>query len=392
MTRTRWGGFKVVDEAAKRYSDTLALFVPAHSASVLDVSTQPFVLFVPYYGRGGSGEFVRSVTLAQAVARRWPETRIEFLLPGGPGTRQDAPFPNTCHDGPDDQKGAFDSEHVARLRPDLVVFDCGGRSESLRTCKRLGITSAYISDRDGTLKKPFRLDWMWLLDEHWHQREHVTADSLLPSQRWRSRFSRTRRLFFDTYYAEDEADWSSLAPALRQLLEVPFVLLSPGGGGYTVDGDPVSEVFVRVAERVHAETGLACLTLLGPLYQGHMRSATTHVATTLPQPLFREFVRRAQLVLTNGGHSLHQALAMRATCVVAPLGGSDQPARIAAYDRAGLVVKAEPNVDALGDAALALLVDPAARRAMADRLAALHIVNGIPLMRDRIGSLLGMSA
>ncbi len=352
----------------------------------------PFLLFVPFYGRGGSGEFVRSVTLAQAVARRWPQLRIEFLLPGGPGTRQDAPFPSTCHDGPDTGKGAFDSLHIERLRPDLVIFDCGGRSESLRTCRRLGITSAYISDRDGTLKKPFRLDWMWLLDEHWHQREHVTAEALLPSQRLRSHFSRTRRLYFDTYYAEDAADWSLLDAPLRQALEQPFVLLSPGGGGYALDGRPVSEVFVEVAERIHAETGLTCLSLLGPLYQGAIRSATTQTLTMVAQPLFRELMRRARLVLTNGGHSLHQALAMRAVCVVAPLGGSDQPARIGAYDRAGLVVEAAPNARALGDAALRLLRDDAAHRAVADRVAALNIVNGIPAMCARIATLLGLEA
>lgn len=351
---------------------------------------QPFVLFVPYYGRGGSGEFVRSVTLAQALARRWPALRIEFLLPGGPGTRQDAPFPKTCHDGPDALKGAFDSEHIARLRPDLVVFDCGGRSESLRTCRRLGITSAYISDRDGTLKKPFRLDWMWLLDEHWHQREHVTAEALLPSQRLRSHFSRTRRSFFDTYYAEEAADWSLLPAPLREALQRPFVLLSPGGGGYPVDGRPVSEVFVEVAERLHAETGLECLTLLGPLYRGAVQSTTTHSLTILPQALFRELMGRARLVLTNGGHSLHQALAMKAVCVVAPLGGSDQPARIRAYDRAGLVVEAAPTAQALGDAALHLLRDDEAYRAVAGKVAALSISNGIPVMCERIAHCLGL--
>lgn len=354
------------------------------------MSAQPFILFVPFYGRGGSGEFVRSVTLAEAFAKRWPQVRIEFLLPGGPGTRHDAPFPNICHEGPAIEKGAFDSAQIARLKPDLVIFDCGGRSESLRTCKRLGITSAYISDRDGTLKKPFRFDWMWLLDEHWHQREHVTGDALLPSQRVLSRFSRTQRLYFDTYYAEDQTDWSSLDSPLREALARPFVLLTPGGGGYLLEGRPVSEVFVEVAERIHAETGLECLTLLGPLYTGAIRPATTHALTLVPQPLFLELMRRAKLVLTNGGHSLHQALAMKAVCVVAPLGGSDQPARISAYDRAGLVVEAMPDAQMLGDAALRLLRDEAAHRALAERVAALDIVNGIPAMCERIARCLDL--
>lgn len=350
------------------------------------------MLFVPYYGNGGSGEFVRSVTLAQAASRRWPQLRIEFLLPGGPGTRQDAPFPKYCHEGAPDAKGRWDTTQIEALRPDLVIFDCGGRSESLRACKRLGIRSVYISDRDGTLKKPFRLDWLWLLDEHWHQREHVTAPALLRSQQLRASVSRTRRTIFDTYYAEDEADLATLPDSVRAMIEKPFVLLSPGGGGYQLDGRPVSEVFLEVAERLQASTGVAALTLMGPLYEGTRRGERTQSLPNVAQPVFRELMRRAQVTITNGGHSLHQALAQRALCVVAPLGGSDQPARIAAYDRAGLVVAAPPTADALEAAARSLLDDPLARNALRARVAAQPIVNGIPAMRDRIGALLGLDA
>lgn len=353
----------------------------------------PFVLFVPSYGRGGSGEFVRSVTLAQAVARRWPQLRIEFLLPGGPGTRRDAPFPKHCHEGPDEAKGTFDNEHIERLRPDLVVFDSGCRSSTLRLCRRLGIRSVYISDRDGVCRKAFRLDWLWLLDEHWHQREHLTGPAFTISQRLRGALGRTRRTLFDTYYPELPPAADELPPALATALERPFVLLSPGGGGYRIDGRPVAEAFVETAEAIHARTGLECLTLLGPLHEGEPTNRLrTHSLRAVTQAQFLALMRRARLVVTNGGGSLHQALACGAATVVAPLGGSDQPERIGKYAAAGLVRAAEPQAAALAAAALALLEDDAQLNALRARVAALSVVNGIPMMCVRLAAMLALPA
>lgn len=351
---------------------------------------QPFVLFVPSYGRGGSGEFVRAVTLAQAVAQRWPQLRIEFLLPGGPGTRQDAPFPRTCHDGPDASKGAFDNEHIRRLRPDLVIFDSGCRSSTLRLCRRLGIHSVFISDREGTRRKPFRFDWLLLLDAHWHQREHITAASFTFGQRVLARFSRTERLEFDTYLAEAPPRDDDLPAEIAARLQQPFVLLAPGGGGYRVAGRPVSEVFVEAAERIRAASGIECLCLLGPLYEGTAGGGTVMTLKLVAQGRFVALMRRAQVVVCNGGHSLNQAMACGAVCVAAALGGDDQPGRIAAYAKAGLLRAAEPNAAALADAVLAQL-QSVQQQAVRARVAAYAVRNGLPMMVSAIGRMLGLA-
>lgn len=348
----------------------------------------PFLLFVPSYGNGGSGEFVRSVALAQAAQRRWPGARIEFLLPGGPGTRQDAPFPKICHDGPEDSKGAFDREHLQRLRPDVAIFDSACRSPTLRLCRQLGIRSAYISDREGTCRKAFRLDWLRTLDAHWHQREHVTGSAFTAAQRLKMRLSSTHRKVFDTYFPEQPADWNTLPEPLRERLAKGYVLFSPGGGGYRIDGRPVSEMFLDAAERVHAAHGVECLSLLGSLYEGNAASTRTSTLRQVPQELFLELMRRARVVVTNGGHTLHQALACGAVCVTAPLGGDDQPGRIAAYARAGLVRASAPKVDALVDAVGTLLEDSGACAAQRRRALNQKISNGIPLMLDAIAELI----
>jgi len=351
------------------------------------MTAAPFILFIPSYGQGGSGEFVRSVTLAQAVAARWPAIRIEFLLPGGPGTRQDAPFPSTCHDGPEDSKGAFDNEHLLRLKPDIAIFDSGCRTTSLRLCRKLGIRSVFISDRAGTCRKAFRLDWLRLLDEHWHQREHYTAAAFTRRQTLRALFSSTYRLSFDTYLAEAPISDNDLPADIRAALEQPFVLFAPGGGGYRVDGKPVSELFVEVAEKVKAEHGIECLCLMGALYEGAIAATSVLTLRQVSQGRFVDLMRRARVLVCNGGHSLNQAIACNAVSVAAPLGGGDQPERIAAYAAAGLIRAAKPTIGSLV-AQVALQLDPAAQADCHAAIAKLAPVNGIPVMCDAVGRLL----
>lgn len=346
-----------------------------------------FILFVPSYGNGGTGEFVRAVTLAQAVVQRWPQVRIEFLLPGGPGTRQDAPFPKTCHEEGKSTRAGFNNEHIARLRPDLVIFDLFLPGSTLRLCHRLGIRTAFISCYAVPRRRAFRIDRLLLLDEHWHQREHLTGPVFTAGQRFLSRLSPTRRLSFDTYLATTQDADDTLPPEIAARLARPFVLLSAGGGGYRIDGRPVGEMFVEAAEKIHAASGIECLTQLGPLYEGTAAGSRTLTLKEVSQSLFSNLMRRAQVVVCNGGHSLNQALASGAACVATPLGGADQPPRIAAYASAGLILGSAPTVEALASSVLALL-DPATNARQREQVARLGVVNGIPVMCDAIARLL----
>jgi len=354
--------------------------------------TAPFLLFIPSYGGGGSGEFVRSVIFAQAAARRWAQARIEFLLPSGPGTRTDAPFPSQIHAGPADDKSRFDQEWIAGLRPDVAVFDSGCRTDTLRLCRQLGIRTVYISDRYGTRRKAFRIEWLRRLDQHWLMREHVTAQASTPGQRFKHRcFGRTRLVSFDTYYPEIEPDAAALAAALDGT-DGNFVLLSAGGGGYRIGGVQASDLYCEAARRI-AAAGTACLVLLGPLYQGEPQLAPGMRALhRVDGAVFVELLRRARAEVINGGHTMHQALAQRAVVVAAALGGGDQPARIAAYARGGLVCACPPEPAAIAAAVQDLLQRPQLAAAMRERVQAVQVSNGVPVVLEALADLLRPAA
>jgi hypothetical protein len=343
---------------------------------------------MPAYGGGGTGELVRCRVLAQALLRERPAVRIEFVLPAGEAERRDLTFPQHVHQGTARDKWRFDNQCIAALRPDIVVFDSGCRSASLRLCRRLRVVSAYLSDRAGACRKAFRPDWLWLLDQHWHLREDLLRPAFSPQQRLLARCSRTQRLVFDGCFA----DWPPAAEALPaahcERLKKPFALFVPGGGGYLVDGRPAAEIYVEAAERLHAASGIECLTLTGRAYAASAaRARHTLALPEVSQTALGELMRRAQLTVTNGAPSLHHALACNAACVCAALGGGDQPARIAAYQRAGLIVAARPDPESLFQQAARLLDGPA-REVLRAAAQHLRISNGLPLMAQRLDQLL----
>jgi hypothetical protein len=349
----------------------------------------PFVLFVPAYGQGGSGEFVRAVALAEAARARWPKLRIEFVLPGGEGTRQDVPFTRHCHAGSSEDKPAFDDESLRTLRPDVAIFDSGLRSATLRLTRELGIHSVYVSDRAGTCRKAFRLDWLRTLDQHWHQREHLMRPAFTTWQRLRACASSTRRTVFDTYLSVTPPHEGGLPAFVAGRLQGDFALFAPGGGGYSIGGRPVSEIFLEAAEQLHARSGVECLTLLGPLYGGAAMARDTMALPSVDAGRFIELMRRAKILITNGGQTVAQALACRVAVVAAPLGGSDQEERIARCAAAGLLLTAKPQSEALAERAQWLLQNADARAGLLARVGARPIVNGIPLALDALEPLLG---
>ena len=306
------------------------------------MNPSPFLLFIPAYGQGGTGELVRCITLAAAVLRRWPAARIEFLLHGGPDTLQKTPFINHCHGDDGSNKEQFNNREIAKLRPDLVVFDGGIRPSSLALCHRLGIRSAYLSHHAKARRKAFRLAGLRQLDAHWHQCD-ADGGVLPPPLRLLDFLSNTERLSFDICLATPPASNDDLPAEVLALIATPYVLLSPGGGGYRLKGQWVGDLFVEVAERLHAASGIACLTILGPLHEGLVRTRHTLAIKQVSPGRLVALMRGATLVVANGAGSMGEAAACGCPVVAAPLGAVDQPARIVIDEASGTVVIMSPG-------------------------------------------------
>lgn len=338
------------------------------------------VLFVPQHQGGGTGEFYRLLAVAEALHACDATVGIHFLMPQACPLRARLPFEHVESDLPDSERARFHAREIARLTPPIVVFDKTCRGSLLRHCRRHRAHAICISDEPGTLAKALRLDWLWQLPEHWHQRYLLDRPAFSRGERLRAAIGSTRHLLFDVCHAEAAAEDGAASTA------TPYLLFVPGGGGYAIDGRPVPAVFAEAADAVARASGVRVLIVGG---ERTSSDSPVEVLPAQPQAALMRLVQRATLVVTGGGHLLHQAMSLGVPTLTLPLGGSDQRARIARYADCGWTIAVTPEPSAIAPATQALLADDGQRRQIRERLAVLGLRNGLPLMVDALLARLG---
>jgi glycosyltransferase involved in cell wall biosynthesis len=375
----------------------------------------PRLLFVPVSGKFGTGEYSRSLAIAQGAASRWPGAALLFILSREAPYAATAPVPTELLDSsPTFHTGAV-VDIIERWRPDVVIFDNAGRTAQLRAAKRAGARVVYISSRPRQRHKAFRLRWMRILDEHWIAYPRFIAGELQRMERLKLNFMhRPEVRFLDVILARPassgggEPRQSVLA---RLGVEVgEYVLVVPGGGtGHpgakdavgefleaagVLAGAGVSVVFVGRAA-VKASDGAGAGADAAGLAQdaavapeaGVTDGGRLHRVDSLPQSELAELMRGAQLVLVNGGSTLLQAIACGKACIAAPIAG-DQPERIRRCVSAGVAVAAPLDSQALVRAAQELLGDDARLNALAGRAIALGLTDGVDVALRALTALL----
>ncbi len=333
------------------------------------------MLFVPQHQNGGTGEFFRLLAIAEALQARDARVRIVFLMPQACPLRARLPFEHIESDLPDADRVSFHQREIARLKPAIAVFDKTCRGALLRHCRRLRVHAICISDEPGTLAKTFRPDWLWQLPEHWHQRYLLDQPAFSRWQRLLAAIGSTRRLVFDVCHAVTAAEDSAASTA------APYVLFVPTGGGYRIDDRPVPAVFAEAADRLATASGARVLTVGSEPFRADSRVEALPVQA---QAALMRLMQQAILVVTGGGHLLHQAMSLGVPTVTLPLGGSDQLARIHRYAARGWTVEVPPNAAPIAPAVLVLLRDADRRAQMRARLAELGLRNGLPSMVEAL--------
>ena len=112
----------------------------------------------------------------------------------------------------------------------------------------------------------------------------------------------------------------------------------------------------------------------------------TGSAQLLPQPQLVALLRRARVVVSNGGDTLLQALACGCACVAVPI-ARDQAARIARCRALGLIHAAPLATLAAVDAIATLYGDEPERRSLIARGRAAGIQDAMPQILDWIAAL-----
>jgi UDP:flavonoid glycosyltransferase YjiC (YdhE family) len=349
-------------------------------------SPAPRLLFVPVSGQFGVGEYARSLAIARALSRRWPDAVVHFVLSQAAPYAADAPYPTTLLPSSPTFHSAAVAELIAQFRPTVVLFDNAGRTAQLRAARLSGARVIFISARRRQRRKAFRWRWMRLLDEHWIAYPAFIAGSLGILEKLKLQLlGRPTLRFLDVILPPAD-------PALRTTLLArcgvkagSYVLVVPGGGtGHPGAADAVARFHAAAA--AVAATGVATL-FVGPAVAqpvGSLRSLGS-----LPQAELVELMRGAQLIIANGGSTLLQAIACGTASVAVPI-ADDQGERIRRCVAAGVCVTTTLDAAAIAATAGALLADESARAALAARAAGLELTDGITLAVTAIAALLAL--
>ncbi len=341
----------------------------------------PRFLFVPVSGARGSGEFYRSLTLAQAVLKRWPLAQVRFVVnrEAGYASGELAGSGVTVDtiDGSPTRNTAAIKRILREHRPHIVIFDSAGRQAQLACARRLGANTVYISSRPKTRWKGFRVRRMRLLDQHWLAWPEFLGGQLTRWERFKMKFAPgVRIVHLGPLFPPADA---AAAPVLARLgvQRGGYILFCAGGGGYTYKGRSVGEIFGRAAGEVARAAPLPTVWVRGPNYVGSAgESSAVKTLDSLSLVQMVDILAGARLAVINGGSLLLQALALKVPSIAAPIAG-DQSRRIGACATHGLTVPAALDADALIAAVRALLNGPAELAALRARLETLGLANGI---------------
>lgn len=327
-------------------------------------------------GRFGIGEYARCRALARAVQHRWPQIAVHFALSMQAPYAGSVPFPATLFPSSPTFHTAGMLELLRQLRPQIVIFDNAGRTEQLRYAHELGCSVVYISARRRQRRKAFRLRWMRVLDEHWIAYPEFIAGALRLTERLKLRWlKRPNVRFLDVVWLR--ADSNAAAN--------PYAIVVPGGGtGHPGVADATTQFYE--AARAMARAGIETV-FVGPRSGSASDAPALQCVGALDQADLAARMQGAALIITNGGATLMQALAVKRPCIAAPI-AVDQRERVRICGARGLVVASALDGEALGTCAIELWRDAARRKELEAALARLSLANGVDVALAALANLL----
>lgn len=284
------------------------------------------VLFIPVSSAQGIGEYMRSLIIAQAIKRQWPESDISFIL------NKDAPYASSCpfphfllNNSPTKEVSAV-NQLVSEYKPDVTIFDCSGRASQVRHAKACGSKVVFISQHKKKRKRGFSFGRLPFLDAHWITQFKFVDGDLTWLEKIKLKLCNGKApQFIGPVFTPPAPD---LPAEFARLNGQDFVLWAAGGGGHSHKGVPAIEVFYQAAKELNSPD-LQHIVVTGANYQGSLTATENMLLVkSLPNEQLMTLIQHARLVVCGGGDMMGQAIVLRKNLVAVPV-AKDQPPRIA---------------------------------------------------------------
>jgi len=167
-----------------------------------------------------------------------------------------------------------------------------------------------------------------------------------------------------------------------------YALFVPGGGA--TGGSHVGALYLAAAEHYVQATDQPAVVISGAGSEAPGPEHDLPVIRQLPPQAFVNALAGCALVVTGGGSLLGQALALDKPVVAAPLGGSDQHARVRDLAATGALLASSARPEELAAQAIRLYGDADLAAATAQARRALNLEPGLPRVLECIARLLAL--
>ena len=351
------------------------------------------MLLLPVSGPGGAGEFYRALAIANGIARRWPDAAIQFVVSRDAPYAQDAPYPTLLVGRSPTLETEAVNEIISRMRPHVAIFDSSGRVAQYECAHRLGVKVVFVSSRESSRRRGFRLRRMRWLDQHWiAQPRFLAGDLTLPERTKLRLLGGPETVFLEVLHEPIDAVAAMQLQQRYGVVPGGYALVCPGGGGVFGQRPDAVPVFYAAACEIAQRASLPVIAVLGSRFAPAAPVPEhVHIAATLPNGQLMGLLRDARLAVLNGGSLLLQAVAQRTPTVAAPI-ADDQPARIAECVGAGLTRGAALEPTAIAVAAVELAADDGSLTNMRARAAQLDLRNGVDIAVRALARMLPAAA
>jgi len=318
----------------------------------------PKILFIPVSSPEGIGEYMRSLIIAQAIIKQWPSADIHFILSEQTSYASSCPF--TTHLTPTSPTKHTKQVNsiIARLSPNITIFDASGRKSQLAAAKRCGSSVIFISQHKK--KRSRGLNWgrLKLTDIHWVVQPPFILGDITAIQKLKLKLlNKKAPSNIGPVFSPVNASVQKQLLTHYQLHENEYIIFNAGSGGHQVNGELAADVYARAAEAITQQLDVTCVMIYGDNYPNDIQSKNKHIAIkSLNHEEFIALVDAAKLVVISGGDSLLQTISMKKPCLTSPV-SKDQPHRIAACVNNQLAIATETESNVMIERIKSLLDD-----------------------------------
>lgn len=337
------------------------------------------IVFIPVSSPSGIGEYMRSLTLAKALAQQLPQLDIHFVLNKHTQYAASCPFNTTLLNNTPTKDNQGVCKALNTLRPNVVVFDCSGRAKQMQYARKLGAKVVFFSQHEKKRARGLKLNRIRHINKHYVVQPDYCIAPLSAVEKLKINwFNGAKPQNIGAFFFAPSASQVEQVCALLAVKEQNYVVFNGGSGGHKVEDKLAADVIYQGACDFSEKHSYSAIMVFGNNYPhdipDHPKVITLRA---LEGEQFIALLKGAKAALISAGDTLLQAIDMQVPTAAVAV-SKDQPKRLAQCVAANKVLGAELNSQSINQQLDTLINRPVQNTALSgDKSHAQQVVDEI---------------